>query len=641
MSNPLFQAPSPEYLAELLPQYDVELFIAQGGMGAVYKGRQISLDRDIAIKVLPHEVGASEEFRESFISEAKSMARLNHSNLLGVFDYGTVEGMPYIVMEYVEGGSLHEACYNQAVEAMRAVIIVKGICDGLAHAHENGIVHRDIKPSNILLTQKLEPKVADFGLAHAADSDKPGLVMGTPGYTAPEVFQDPNKAGALADIYSVGVILNQLLTGIDPAGSMTPPTQSTGNLRLDAIWRKATNPDPAQRYATVAAMSADLEKWIAAKQKSAQAPAARPPSALGRPAPVQASGGGGSAGKFFLIGVLGVMIVAAYLVLKDRKGEIDATAAGNGTTEAPSPEPEAPAAPVSRPPEVRVPMPEPEPEPVEIVENDDEEESEEAEEPEEMVDVDDEPEPEPEPVASLEPGDPELRERAIGLIGEARGKRDKELADNARILQLDLKSHSRGAESDLVALIERLKEDIVDDRIPVIDAVSGLPDEVADAFKGSLAEEESIDTKHRAELTRIRDAYVTRLKGAADEASDEDLKVRLLAQAGEAEDLDEWIAALSPEPERVVRKSSGGLASGFTGNWDIHTEGRIERWIGHPDGKVEVVDRKWVGKWVIIEDGSLEIHWDGKRPYKLKQVSGEWIGKASFGQDVTMKRGDW
>jgi serine/threonine protein kinase len=264
MSEHAFQAPSPESLAELLPQYQIEFFIAQGGMGAVYKGRQISLDRDIAIKVLPHEVGASEELRESFISEAKAMARLNHSNLLGVFDYGTVEGMPYIVMEYVSGGSLHQAAYNQAVELMQAAMIVKGICAGLSHAHEHGIVHRDIKPSNILLTQKVEPKVADFGLAHAADWDTPGLVMGTPGYTAPEVFQDPSQAGVLADIYSVGVILHQLLTGTDPAGCMEPPSQPSGSLRLDAIWRKATNVNPALRYPTVAAMAEDIDRWIAA-----------------------------------------------------------------------------------------------------------------------------------------------------------------------------------------------------------------------------------------------------------------------------------------------------------------------------------------------------------------------------------------
>ena len=107
MTEPSFQAPSPQDLADLLPQFDVEFFIAQGGMGAVYKGRQRSLDRDVAIKVLPKEMGANEEFRESFTTEAKAMAKLNHPNLLGVFDFGSVDGMPYIVMEYVEGGSLY------------------------------------------------------------------------------------------------------------------------------------------------------------------------------------------------------------------------------------------------------------------------------------------------------------------------------------------------------------------------------------------------------------------------------------------------------------------------------------------------------------------------------------------------------
>ena len=125
MNENAFQAPAPEYLAELLPQYDIECFIAQGGMGAVYKGRQISLDRHIAIKVLPREMGENEEFRESFVAEAKAMARLNHPNLLGVFDYGNVEGMPYIVMEYVEGGSLYEASLNQAIEPAQAVAISK------------------------------------------------------------------------------------------------------------------------------------------------------------------------------------------------------------------------------------------------------------------------------------------------------------------------------------------------------------------------------------------------------------------------------------------------------------------------------------------------------------------------------------
>jgi serine/threonine protein kinase len=636
MSDHPFAAPSPESLAELLPQFDVEFFIAQGGMGAVYKGRQISLSRDIAIKVLPHEVGENEEFRESFISEAKSMARLNHPNLLGVFDYGTVGGMPYIVMEYVDGGSLHQAAYNQAVEPMQAAAIVKGICEGLAHAHEHGIVHRDIKPSNILLTRKAEPKVADFGLAHAADSDTPGLVMGTPGYTAREVFQDPNQAGELADIYSVGVILHQLLTGIDPAGCMEPPCQPSGSLRLDAIWRKATHILPAQRYATVSALAYDLEKWIAAKQKMAVGASPAPLHTQRRPVVVASDGGGGFMGKLVMVGVLVALIVLGYQLLKDREPIINEVAESSAVENSGTPVPEAPPepVPVSLPTRVEEPFPESEPEPYDTSANG---------EPVIEAEEDEEGSPEQQSTEGLPPGDPELQERAIGLIGEARKKRDKELADNASALHFSLTGQARDAKPHVLALMENLKEDIVDNRIPLIDGVTGLPEKMSGAFKDGLAKEESIDERYRADLTRIRDAYVTRLKGATDEASDEELKDRLLVQAGEAEDLDEWIAALSPEPEpgRVVRKSSVGLADGFAGNWDIHTEGRIERWIGHPDGKVEVVDRKWVGQWVIIEDGSLEIHWDGKKPYKLKQVSGEWIGKASFGQDVTMKRGDW
>ena len=169
-----------------------------------------------------------------------------------------IRDRPYIVMEYVNGQSLHEAAWNQAIQPSQAVAIVKGICDGLAHAHRHDIVHRDIKPSNILLTPEAMPKIADFGLARATDSDKSGLVMGTPGYTAPEVFHDPAQAGKLADLYSVGVILHQLLTGIDPAGSLGPPTQVTGDPRLDAICRKATHITPSQRYHGIEALASDL-----------------------------------------------------------------------------------------------------------------------------------------------------------------------------------------------------------------------------------------------------------------------------------------------------------------------------------------------------------------------------------------------
>lgn len=510
--------------------------------------------------------------------------------------------------------------------------IVKGICDGLAHAHEHGIVHRDIKPSNILLTQKAEPKVADFGLAHAADSDKPGLVMGTPGYTAPEVFQDPNQAGALADIYSVGVILHQLLTGIDPAGCMEPPSQPSGSLRLDVIWRKATHIDPAQRYATVDALSADLEKWIAAKQKSAAGARPAPLHTPARPVMVASNEGSGFAGKLAVIGVLVALVVLAYQVLKDREEDNREEVAEDqpvDTRPTPVPETLSESVPISLPTGVDKPFPEPEQ--IDTSAN---------EEPVTVVDEEDE--PEPANPAELPPGDPELRERAIGLIGDARKKRDKELADNASALHFSLKSQSRDAKPDVLALVEKLKEDIVDNRIPLIDGDTGLPEKMTGAFKDSLAKEVSIDERYRADLTRIRDSYVTRLKGAADEAAEDDLKKRLLAQSERAADLDAWIVLLAPEPERVGRKSSVGLAGGFTGNWDIHTEGRVARWTAHTDGRMEIVGQRWEAFWEIVADGSLEVTWTGKKkPYILTRDGEDWVGKSPFGHAVTFKRGNW
>lgn len=260
-----FEAPTLEALAELLPAYDIEAFVAQGGMGAVYKARQRSLDRDVAIKILPRELGEDPEFRQSFATEARAMARLNHPNLIGVYDSGDVAGMPYIVMEYVNGKSLYHSAYKLAVDPPQAVKIVKAICDGLAHAHENGVIHRDIKPANILLTPKTEPKIGDFGLARPAGSDGPGLIMGTPGYTAPEVMRHPEHADRRADIFAVGVILYELLTGNIPPeeGHIAPPSTVVGcDPALDRICQQAMHVNPDCRYPSAQAMSKVLEEWL-------------------------------------------------------------------------------------------------------------------------------------------------------------------------------------------------------------------------------------------------------------------------------------------------------------------------------------------------------------------------------------------
>jgi serine/threonine protein kinase len=263
MSATSFEAPSLEVLAGLLPAYEFDSFIAQGGMGAVYKARQRALDRDVAIKVLPRELGADPAFHESFETEARAMARLNHPNLIGVYDFGDIDGMLYIVMEYVNGKSLYHSAYNLAVDPEQAAALVKGICDGLAHAHENGVIHRDIKPANILLNEKVVPKIGDFGLARPADADSPGLIMGTPGYTAPEIYDNPEHFDVRTDIYALGVILYELLTGHKPEDEdMQPPSTIVNcDKKLDVIWQKSTDPDPARRYNSAEEMSNDLAVW--------------------------------------------------------------------------------------------------------------------------------------------------------------------------------------------------------------------------------------------------------------------------------------------------------------------------------------------------------------------------------------------
>ena len=263
MSHPSFNAPSPEVLGRLLPAYDFEGLIAKGGMGAVYKAKQRSLARNVAIKILPREVGRDPLFRRSFETEARAMARLNHPNLIGVYDSGAVDDMLYIVMEYVPGKSLYHSSYGKMVDPVQAVQLVQGICAGLGHAHENGIIHRDIKPANILLSPKAEPKIGDFGLARPVESEGTGLVMGTPGYTAPEVISSPQVADQRSDLFAVGVILYELLTGgRQEAGAPPPSARCSCGPGLDEIWRRATNPDPELRYPDAQAFNAALTDWL-------------------------------------------------------------------------------------------------------------------------------------------------------------------------------------------------------------------------------------------------------------------------------------------------------------------------------------------------------------------------------------------
>ncbi len=266
MSDPLekagFVAPDPADLAPLFPGYDIQGLIATGGMGAVYCAIQKSLDRTVALKILPMEFSKDAAFCAGFEAEAKAMAKLNHPNLIGVYDFGEVNGMLFIIMEYVPGKSLYHSAYGRTIDPKEVVRLVTGICNGLGHAHENGIIHRDIKPSNILLDQNAEPKIGDFGLARPMDRkfEEGEEIFGTPHYTAPEVVNSPHSVDYRADIFSVGVLLHELLTGKLPADDTRPTSViARCDTRFDAIIRKATQQLPANRYSSATDIARDLQ----------------------------------------------------------------------------------------------------------------------------------------------------------------------------------------------------------------------------------------------------------------------------------------------------------------------------------------------------------------------------------------------
>ncbi|MFM2198589.1 MAG: hypothetical protein RLZZ505_2021 [Verrucomicrobiota bacterium] len=270
MSEPtngaLFEAPEVAEVARLFPSYEILGLIACGGMGAVYHAIQTSLERPVAIKILPREFSTDAEFRASFESEAKAMAKLNHPNLIGVYDFGEVGGLLFIVMEFVAGQSLHQAAHGCAVEHADAINLVIGVCNGLAHAHEFGILHRDIKPSNILLDGQMNPKIGDFGLARALERqiEEGEQIFGTPGYTAPEVLRPPYTIDQRADIFSVGVMIHELLTGHLPDVDPRSASQICGcNPRLDAVIARATHPEPNRRYPSAMDLANELTQIAA------------------------------------------------------------------------------------------------------------------------------------------------------------------------------------------------------------------------------------------------------------------------------------------------------------------------------------------------------------------------------------------
>jgi len=242
--------------------------VGLGGRGAVYKARQRQLDRLVALKILPPEVGQAEAFAERFTREAQSLAKLNHPRIVSVFDFGrTEDGLCYFVMEYVDGTDLRHVIQTGELKADEALAIVPQVCDALHYAHKKGIVHRDIKPENILLDKEGNIKIADFGLARLLDKPttaytltQVGQRMGTPHYMAPEQIEGAHEVDHRADIYSLGVVFYEMLTGELPIGRFAPPSHKVQvDVRLDEIVLHTLEKEPELRYQQASEVKTDVE----------------------------------------------------------------------------------------------------------------------------------------------------------------------------------------------------------------------------------------------------------------------------------------------------------------------------------------------------------------------------------------------
>lgn len=263
--------PPIDLVAAMFPALKIEGLLGSGGMGAVYKAHQPDLDRRVALKLLPPDPDGASGFTERFTREARALARLNHPHIVTVHEFGHVDLAPadprrpanvppgrwhFILMEFVDGTNLRQLERSGTLTPRDALRIIPQICDALQYAHDEGIVHRDIKPENVLLDRRGRVKIADFGLARILGRDpdsarltQDGQVMGTPHYMAPEQVSRPLWVDHRADLYSLGVVFYEMLTGDLPLGKFDPPSRRAPvDGRFDDVVLRALENDPDRRY---------------------------------------------------------------------------------------------------------------------------------------------------------------------------------------------------------------------------------------------------------------------------------------------------------------------------------------------------------------------------------------------------------
>lgn len=262
--------------------YDVHEELGRGGMGIVYKATQLDLNRDVALKMMHSGVLADDEERTRFTTEGQAIASLQHPNIVQIFETGKHNGLPYIALEFVEGGSLAKGLAGKPLLPRFAAKLLIALARAVQHAHDRGIIHRDLKPANVLLKEDGTPKITDFGLAKKVEGTHhttTGRIMGTWSYMAPEQAEGKREVGRAADIYALGAILYECLTGrppfqgpkhdvlrllLDVDEEPKPPRQLQPETPrdLETICLTCLQKVPENRYATAAALAEDLERYL-------------------------------------------------------------------------------------------------------------------------------------------------------------------------------------------------------------------------------------------------------------------------------------------------------------------------------------------------------------------------------------------
>jgi serine/threonine-protein kinase len=266
-----------------VPGYEIQGVLGRGGMGVVFKARQVRADRVVALKIIKNDFFGGKELHNRFRTEAQALARVKHPNIVQIYEVGEARGCPFFSMEYVPGGSLAQRLQREAVPVREAAQLIESLARAVETAHQAGVLHRDLKPSNILLDADGTPRITDFGLAKQMEKDDrhthSGDLLGTPSYMAPEQARGQHaQFGKTTDVYGLGATLYDVLTRTPPfhgdtsaatvqlvlTAEPTPPSRRQNGIppELEAICLKCLEKEPARRYASAAALADDLGRFL-------------------------------------------------------------------------------------------------------------------------------------------------------------------------------------------------------------------------------------------------------------------------------------------------------------------------------------------------------------------------------------------